>query len=176
MAWVRSAALVALLVGPVALASADEASDPDFAAFLEQIEQTLAATGPGSQVGDRAERYRYAESGWEIRMTMAWTGERWHLLALRLHHPERVEAPEGQWPERYESLLADLDRDTVPDRLVPELIDVPPPDYTPAIPGERRNRRFTADGYWYEARWINEGSFDERASWRLRSYQLVAER
>lgn len=148
--------------------------DPPFTEFMSLVERALETTGPGNQSGDRSELYRYTDSDWEIRMMTLWDGQQWQLLALRLHHPERIDEVEGQWQERYEQLLASIDRDRLPELVLPDLFDVPPPTYNPALPEELRSRRFTHDGFWYEVRWFNAGGVDDRARWALRSYELVA--
>jgi hypothetical protein len=163
-----------VLTGLLMPSTAPAADDPEFDEFTALIERTLAVTGPGAYPGDRSELYRFTESGWEIQMMTLWDGERWQLLALRLHHPQRIEQVEGQWQERYDNLLAGLDRNHLPDLDLPELIDVPAPDYSPALPDELRSRRFNYAGFWYEVRWFNSGGVDERAEWSLRSYELVA--
>ncbi|TVQ35954.1 MAG: hypothetical protein EA370_08855 [Wenzhouxiangella sp.] len=150
------------------------AEPPDFEAFTSLIGQTLATTGPGTYIGDRSELYRYTPDGWEIQMMTVWNETRWHLLALRLHHPERIDEDDGEFHQRYRRLLAALDRDRIADLEMPVLIDVPPPTYFPMVPDELRGRRFTMDGFWYQARWINDGGVDEDARWALRSYELVA--
>lgn len=158
------------LAGNAALAQ----TDPDFPAFSELIDQTLASNGPGVNTGDRSELYRYTQDGWELQLFSAWSGERWLLLALRLHHPARIERGPGQWQDRYHRLLADFSPDWLAAMELPELIDVPPPDYNPAVPEELRSRRFTYEGFWYEARWFNSGGVDDDAVWSLISYDLVA--
>ena len=55
----------------------------------------------------------------------------------------------------------------------PELFDVPPPAYLPALPGEFRTRQFVFEGFWYQASWTNAGGVDEFARWELRSLELV---
>jgi hypothetical protein len=158
-----------------AMAVAREADeDPDFEDFMLQMQHALDSAGAGNYPGDRSELYRYAESGWEMQMMMVWDGEGWLMLALRLHHPERIDSVEGQWQQRYERLLAELDREMIETLDLPELFDVPAPGWNPALPGELRSRRFTYQGFWYEARWINVGGLDEGAEWALRSYELVA--
>lgn len=151
-----------------------EEPDPDFDHFMLTMQQALDGAGSGNHPGDRSELYRYTEDGWEMQMMTVWDGEGWLLLALRLHHPERIEAVEGQWQEHYEHLLRNLNRSMLESLHLPELFDVPPPDWNPAVPGEYRSRRFTYEGFWYEARWINRGGLDGRADWALRSYELVA--
>ena len=166
-----------ILAGLVVLLASIQASadEPDFEAFTSLIGQTLAAAGPGAYIGDRSELYRYTPDGWEIQMMTVWAETRWHLLALRLHHPDRIEEEDGEFHQRYRRLLAAIDRDRVPDLVLPVLIDVPPPSYLPAVPDELRGRSFRMDGFWYQARWINAGGVDMDASWALRSYELVAE-
>ncbi len=148
--------------------------DPDFEAFMILIENTLASTGRGSYPGDRSELYRYTEEGWEIQMMTVWDGESWLVLALRLHHPERIDQVEGEWAIHYQRLLAGMERDHVPELTMPELFDVPAPAWLPALPGELRSRRFDFEGFWYEARWINESTMVDDPHWALRSYELVA--
>jgi hypothetical protein len=160
-----------VLFGSVSASAEDE---PSFEAFMALIEQALNTAGPGNQSGDRSELFRFTETGWEIRMMTLWDGDQWRLLALRMHHPERIDEAEGQWQERYDRLLASIDRDRLPELLLPDLFDVPPPDYNPALPEELRSRSFTHDGFWYEVRWFNAGGVDDRARWALRSYELVA--
>lgn len=150
------------------------ASDPDLGELRPLIEQMLASTGPGSYAGDRSELQRRTESGWEILMLTFWDGDDWQALAVRLHHPERFAADEGAWQQRFDELLASLDRDALPERSLPELIDVPPPTFLPAFPGEHRGRSFAYEGYWYEARWTNTGGLDLNAEWTLSRYRLVA--
>lgn len=148
--------------------------DPAFEEFMGLIEQALEAAGPGNQEGDRSELFRYTESGWEVRMMALWDGTRWQLLALRMHHPDRIAEAEGQWQERYAALLAGIDRNNLPELLMPDLFEVPPPSWNPAMPEELRSRRFTHAGFWYEVRWYNAGGIDDNARWALRSYELVA--
>ncbi len=162
----------ALLLAPSAGAAAGE--DPDFEAFMVLIEQTLGSTGPGSYSGDRSELYRYTDSGWEIQMMIVWDGEHWLVLALRLHHPDRIEEVEGQWLAHYDRLLAGMEREKVPELSMPELFDVPAPAWLPALPGELRSRRFSFGGFWYEARWVNVSTITDDPEWALRSYELVA--
>ncbi len=162
--------LLLLSAGSVAVAE-----EPDFEAFTRLIGQTLASAGPGAYIGDRSELYRFTPDGWEIQMMTVWTETRWHLLALRLHHPDRIEEDEGEFHRRYRELLAAIDRDRVPELILPVLVDVPPPAYLPAVPDELRGRSFRMDGFWYQARWLNAGGVDEDAEWALRSYELVAE-
>lgn len=167
----RLAAALACLL----LAAGLAAAEPDFEDFLRLIQTSLATTGPGGHPGERVEVYRYADSGWEIHIIAGWDGQTWRLLALRLHHPERITAPDERWLARYEALLAAL----TPERLgaleEPELFEVPPPGFLPALPDELRGREFSIGSFWYQARWRNDGGFDEDALWALRSFELVAE-
>jgi hypothetical protein len=148
--------------------------DPDFEAFMILIEQTLDSTGSGSYPGDRSELYRYTDDGWQIQMMTVWDGDYWLVLALRLYHPERIEDVEGQWLAHYQRLLAGMEREQVPELSMPELFDVPVPSWLPALPGEHRSRRFSFQGFWYEARWINKSTMVDDPRWALRSYELVA--
>ena len=100
--------LAILLAFSLATLSARGQDDPDFAAFSDMIEQTLASNGPGINPGDRSELYRYSPEGWELQLFSAWSGQRWLLLALRLHHPDRIERGPGQWQDRYDSLLSEF--------------------------------------------------------------------
>ncbi len=168
---VRWIILLLMLLGSPSVGAEE---DPPFDEFMALIERTLDTTGPGNQAGDRSELFRYTETGWEVRMMTLWDGDQWRLLALRMHHPERITEIEGQWQERYERLLASIDRERLPELPLPDLFDVPPPDYNPALPEELRSRRFTHDGFWYEVRWYNAGGVDDRARWAIRSYELVA--
>lgn len=110
-----------------------------------------------------------------MQLLIAFNAERWQLLALRLHHPERAERTTGQWQERYTSMLKRFRPEWLTQLEAPELIDVPAPNYLPVVPQERRSRRFTYQGYWYEVRWFNSGGLDELADWSLISYDLVLE-
>ena len=148
--------------------------DPDFDQFMLIMQDTLDKAGSGNHPGDRSELYRYSGGGWEMQMMTVWDGEAWLLLALRLHHPERITEVEGQWQQHYDRLIARLNRDMLEELNLPELFDVPAPGWNPAVPGELRSRRFTFQGFWYEARWINRGGVDDFAEWALRSYELVA--
>jgi len=165
--------LTVLLVLSLTANAALGQDDPDFAAFSELIEQTLASNGPGVNPGDRSELYRYTPDGWELQLFSAWSGQRWLLLALRLHHPDRIERGPGQWQDRYDRLLSAFSPAWLEEMELPELIDVPPPHYNPAVPEELRSRRFTYEGFWYEGRWFNSGGVDEDAAWSLISYDLV---
>lgn len=165
--------LVILTAFSLATSAVRGQDDPDFTTFSDLIEQTLASNGPGVNPGDRSELYRYTSDGWELQLFSAWSGERWLLLALRLHHPGRIERGPGQWQDRYDDLLAEFSPDWLAEMELPELIDVPPPDYNPAVPEELRSRRFTYEGFWYEARWFNSGGVDDEAAWSLISYDLV---
>ena len=150
------------------------AAEPDFENFLSLIQSALAATGPGGHPGERVEVYRYADSGWQIHIIAAWDGERWRLLALRLHHPERIDKPDQRWLAQYEVLLARLKPEHLHALEEPELFEVPPPGFLPALPDELRGRQFEIGSFWYQARWRNEGGLDEDARWALRSFELVA--
>lgn len=179
MVAVMNRALILFLFAAV-LATARPASasevdeDPDFDQFMQTMQLALDTAGSGNHPGDRSELYRYTDDGWQMQMMTVWDGEGWLLLALRLHHPDRIEEVEGQWQQRYDRLLMRLNRDLIEDLRLPELFDVPAPGWNPALPGELRSRRFTYEGFWYEARWINYGGVDDFAEWALRSYELVA--
>ena len=162
--------LTALLLAVLPIAT----EQPDFEQLTDLINRTLVSTGQGVHPGDRSEIYRVAPDGWEIQMMTIWAGDDWKLLALRLHHPDQAPSETGEWHERYAHLLQSMDRGQVADFIVPELVEVPPPSFIPALPGELRSRRFAYQGYWYKARWINDGGLDDRAHWTLRSYELVA--
>ncbi|TVR96525.1 MAG: hypothetical protein EA418_05305 [Wenzhouxiangellaceae bacterium] len=163
-----------ILLPLLACVLAVRAGEPDFEEFTALIEATLRDTGPGIHIGDRSELYRYSADGWELQLMAVWSETGWHLLALRLHHPQRIAEDDGEFHARYRRLLAGIDRDRVADLKLPELFEVPPPDYLPALPGELRGRRFSLGGFWYQARWINDGGVDENASWALRSFEVVA--
>lgn len=166
----RSAVALLLLLASVGT----DAVEPDFEHFLDLIRTTLAEAGSGGFGGERLEVYRFADSGWEIRIIAAWDGEDWRLLALRFHHPERIDAPDQRWLERYQHLLAVLEPQDLASLEEPELFEVPRPAFGPAWPGELRTREFNIGSFWYQARWFNDGGFDEQATWVLRSFELVA--
>jgi len=150
------------------------AQDPDFDAFLGLIESALGQTGEASFAGEKTELVRYTEDGWELLMTAAWDGQQWRLLALRLHHPDRIDAPDQRWANQYQALLHELEPQQIEQIEPPALFEVPPPGFMPAFPEEFRSRQFNIGLYWYQARWINTGGFDQDAEWSLRSYELVA--
>jgi len=168
--------IVGLIAGLIAGLSPARslAAEPDFERLQTVISQMLASSGSGTMAGDRSELQRSAAGGWEIRLVTLWDGESWQLLAARLHHPERTGPDDGSWQERFDELIAGLDRNAVSRRPLPELVDVPPPAFLPAFPGEERGRSFEFEGYWYGARWVNDGGLDLNAEWSLRSYELVA--
>lgn len=163
-----------MLLGLWLAAAAGAASEPDFDALEAQIDAALSAAGVGGQPGERIELDRLGHDGWEIRISAAWDGESWRLLALRLHHPERVETPDRSWLERYQALLLGLQPDLLERLERPELFEVPPPAFLPVLPEELRTRQFEFEGYWYQASWFNRGGPDEYARWSLRSFELVA--
>lgn len=163
-----------LLVTVPPLAASELDPDPDFEEFMLIMQHALDTAGSGNHPGDRSELWRFTDLGWEMQMMTVWDGEGWLMLALRLHHPDRIDSVEGQWQRHYDQLLARLDRSLIEDLELPELFDVPAPGWNPAVPGELRSRRFSYEGFWYEARWVNRGGVDERADWALRSYELVA--
>lgn len=165
-------AVLLVMVRPAWASEPDQ--DPDFDQFMLIMQQALDTAGSGNHPGDRSELYRYTDDGWEMQMMTVWDGEGWLLLALRLHHPARIDEVEGQWQQHYDRLLARLSRDMLEALSLPELFDVPAPGWNPAVPGELRSRRFTFQGFWYEVRWINRGGLDDFAEWALRSYELVA--
>lgn len=150
------------------------AAEPDFADFFALIDASLAESGAGGYPGERIDVYRRAESGWEIQIIAAWDGAGWRLLALRLHHPDRIEAADERWLERYELLLASLEVEDLEALEEPELFEVPAPAFLPAWPEELRARQFSIGSFWYQARWFNAGGLDEEARWALRSFELVA--
>lgn len=150
------------------------AQEPDFETFLVVIDAALAQTGSAAHAGERTELVRYAEDGWEILISAAWDGAEWRLLALRLHHPERIDSPDQRWAERYRALLAALAPEQIRDIEPPALFEVPPPSFLPAFPEELRSRQFDIGQFWYQASWFNDGGFNEDASWALRSFELVA--
>lgn len=150
-------------------------SEPDFDALTQLIAAAIQGNGPSQQIGDRTELYRFTPDGWQVQMFAVWSGHRWLLLAAHVSHPDRLQYGQGEWEARYARLLQSYRPDWV-DRLnLPDLFEVPPPDYNPAIPEEVRSRRFVWQGYWYEARWFNSGGVDDAAAWSLVSYDLVAE-
>ncbi|MFP4209033.1 MAG: hypothetical protein ACLFSC_10270 [Wenzhouxiangella sp.] len=146
----------------------------DFDHFIDLIDTALAGAGSASHAGERTELVRFAEDGWEILISAAWDGSQWRLLALRLHHPEQIDAPDRRWSEQYQALLAELEADRIGHIEPPELFEVPPPDFLPVLPEELRARQFDLGQFWYLARWVNTGGFDQDARWALRSYELVA--
>jgi hypothetical protein len=150
------------------------ASDPDLGQLRSQIAQMLASSGPGGYPGDRSELHRRTESGWHVTLLTIWDGENWQLLAARLNHRDRVSADGETWRQRFGELLANLDRDALAERPLPELVEIPPPAFLPALPGEQRGRSFELEGYWYAARWVNTGGLDTNAEWTLSRYELVA--
>ncbi|AKS40684.1 hypothetical protein [Wenzhouxiangella marina] len=156
-------------------ASLSAQDDPDFTRLTSLLSETLAQAGPARQTGDRSEMYRYTDDGWEMQLLAAWSGQRWLLLAAHLDHPERRVGSPGRWEERYRELLRAYAPEWLERLPLPDLFEVPPPGYNPAVPGEVRSRRFTWQGYWYEARWINSGGVDDDAEWSLVSYDLVAQ-
>jgi len=85
------------------------AQDPDFDAFLDLTNSALDQAGNASVPGEKAEWVRYTEEGWQLLMSAAWGGEQWRLLALRIHHPDRIEAPDQRWIEQYQTLLQELE-------------------------------------------------------------------
>lgn len=162
----------ALLV--LLLAAAGAAAEPDFDALLDQVERSLVQAGTGGQPGERIELDRSGPDGWEIRISAGWDGQAWRVLALRLHHPERIETPSPAWLERYRDLLAVLRPEHIAGLDKPELFEVPPPEFTPIMPEEIRTRQFLYGDFWYQASWFNEGGPDDYARWSLRSFELVA--
>lgn len=168
-----------LLLSLLLLAGVAAAEDsPDFERFMALVEQALAGGGAGRHPGERSELYRYTDDGWSLHMMVIWDGERWRLLAVDMAHPERRDAAASEWRDRYQALLGSIRRDGLGDRLrllpEPELFEVPPPDFNPALPEEQRSRRFSHDGFWYEVRWENVGGVDDRARWALLGYSVVA--
>lgn len=153
---------------------AQAATEPDFDALGAQIDSALQGAGSGGQTGERIELDRFAPDGWEIRISAAWDGSSWRVLALRLHHPERIEHAPANWLARYRALLVELPTVDFDELVAPELFDVPPPAYLPALPGELRTRQFEFESFWYQASWTNAGGVDEFARWELRSLELVA--
>lgn len=170
----RLLASLALLGWCLAITAAAETT-PDFDQIETQVFSALQAAGVGGQPGERIELDRFSPDGWEIRISAAWDGESWRPLALRLHHPERVDLPDPSWLERYNSLLAGLEPDHLAGLQAPQLFEVPPPAFLPMLPEETRSRQFVFDGFWYRASWRNVGGPDEFARWRLRSFELVAD-
>ncbi|MEE4330472.1 MAG: hypothetical protein V2J10_06365 [Wenzhouxiangella sp.] len=168
--------LVPLLLAAWApVAHSQSVAEPDFRALTRLIAASIEGNGPALQAGDRTELYRYTPDGWEVQMFAVWSGHRWLLLAAHISHPDRRRYGQGDWEARYAALLESYRPDWV-DRLgLPDLFEVPHPDYNPAVPDEVRSRRFVWQGYWYEARWFNGGGVDDAARWSLVSYDLVAE-
>ncbi|TVS13477.1 MAG: hypothetical protein EA419_01725 [Wenzhouxiangella sp.] len=164
---------VCALVG-IVLSCSLAAAEPDFEDFLALIDTSLIESGAGGFPGERIEIHRIADSGWEIQIIAAWDGTHWRLLALRLHHPERIEAADERWLTRYELLLATLRAEDLEALEEPELFEVPAPAFLPAWPEELRARQFSIGSFWYQARWFNDGGLDEDARWALRSFELVA--
>jgi hypothetical protein len=150
------------------------ASEPDFEDFLALTRTALEETGEASYLGERTELIRFAPAGWEVLISAAWDGAQWRMLALRVSHPERTQTDPGGWAERYRALWAELDPDRIADIHPPELFEVPPPGFLPALPEELRSRQFDIDQFWYQAHWINLGGFNEDAQWALRSFEMVA--
>lgn len=165
---------VLLVAAAVLLSTRLAAQEPDFDEFIALIDAALAQAGSATHPGERTELVRYAKDGWEILISAAWDGAEWRLLALRLHHPERIDAPDQRWSDRYRALLAALAPEQVRDIEPPELFEVPPPGFLPAFPEELRGRQFDIGQFWYQARWFNDGGFDQDARWALRSFELVA--
>jgi hypothetical protein len=163
-----------LIVASIMLSAGLSAQEPDFDEFIVLIDSALEQTGQASHAGERTELVRYAEGGWEILISAAWDGAQWRLLALRLHHPERIDAPDQRWAERYQALLQELAPEQIRDIEPPDLFEVPPPGFLPALPEELRARQFDIDRFWYQASWFNDGGFNEDARWVLRSFELVA--
>lgn len=158
----------------LSLAAAGAAASPDFDALLGQIDHSLRQAGIGGQPGERIELDRFSPDGWEIRISAAWDGQAWRVLALRLHHPERVDTPSLKWLERYQALLNAVTVADIQGLQGPELFEIPAPSFLPVWPGEVRTRQFMFGEFWYQASWSNEGGPDEFATWRLRSFELVA--
>jgi hypothetical protein len=165
----------ALLLGLWLAASASAIAAPDFDALLDQIDRSLVEAGRGGTPGERIELDRFSADGWELRLSAAWDGTVWRLLALRLNHPEWTRGPDRRWLERYRQLLSSLHADDLEHLETPDLFEVPPPDFLPAWPGELRVRQFEIESFWYQASWINEGGPDDYARWSLRSFELVAQ-
>jgi len=167
--------LALLLIAFPPPASTQPVAEPDFEALTRLIAAAVQNNGPAQESGDRAELYRFTPEGWEAQMFAVWSGHRWLLLAAHISHPDLARYGQGEWEDRYEQLLETYSPDWV-DRLgLPDLFEVPPPDYNPAVPNEIRTRRFVWQGYWYEARWFNSGGVDDASFWSLVSYDLVAE-
>jgi hypothetical protein len=166
-------ALMLLLAPPPARPQA--VAEPDFRALTQLIAASVQGNGPALEQGDRTELYRFTPEGWEVQMFAVWSGHRWLLLAAHVSHPDRARYGQGEWESRYRTLLQNYHPDWVDRLRLPDLFEVPPPDYNPAVPDEIRTRRFAWQGYWYEARWFNSGGVDDAASWSLVSYDLVAE-
>ncbi len=164
-----AAALVSIFLTLSALAET-----PEFEEFLALTQSALDETGKASFPGERTELIRFAPGGWEVLISAAWDGEKWRMLALRVYHPERTRTEIRAWTERYQALWTKLDPDRISDINPPELFEVPPPSFLPALPEELRSRQFNIDQFWYQARWINVGGFDQDAQWALHSFELVA--
>lgn len=165
---------LALASAALSISLLASAQDPDFEAFLELTTSALDQAGSASVQGEITELVRYTDDGWQLLMSAAWSGEQWRLLALRIHHPDRVEAPDQRWAEQYETLLRELEPEHISEIEPPALFEVPPPAFLPALPDEFRSRQFDIGLFWYQARWFNTGGFDQDAEWSLRSYELVA--
>jgi len=168
-------ALALLLAAWPLTAGSQTIAEPDFRALTQLISASVQGNGPAPQIGDRSELYRYTPEGWEVQMFAVWSGHRWLLLAVHLSHPDRDHYGQGDWEARYATLLETYRPDWVDRLSLPDLFEVPPPDYNPAVPDEVRSRRFVWQGYWYEVRWFNSGGIDDAAEWSLVSYDLVAE-
>jgi hypothetical protein len=164
----------ALVIAALLISLKAGAQDPDFDAFLDLTTSALEQAGNASIPGEKTELVRYTDDGWQLLISAAWGGEHWRLLALRIHHPDRIEAPDQRWAQQYQTLLRELEPEQIADIEPPELFEVPPPDFLPALPEELRSRQFDIGQFWYQARWINSGGFDHDAEWSLRSYELVA--
>ncbi len=162
------------LLAPLPSARAQAVDAPDFATLTDLIAESVQSSGPAPQTGDRAELYRFTPDGWEVQMFAVWSGYRWLLLAVHVHHPSRSIYGQGEWQSRYAQLLTSYSPDWVERLRLPDLFEVPPPDYNPAVPDEVRSRRFVWQGYWYDVRWFNIGGVDDDAEWELVSYDLVA--
>ncbi|MEN1728944.1 MAG: hypothetical protein AAGJ52_10950 [Pseudomonadota bacterium] len=159
---------------PMERSLAQPVVEPDFDAMTDLMAEALQSNGPAQQPGDRAELYRFTPEGWEVQLFGVWSGERWMLLAANVHHPALERYGQGDWMERYTALLSEYDPEWVERLRIPDLFEVPPPDYLPVVPDEVRSRRFVWQGYWYEARWFNSGGVDIDADWSIVSYDLVA--
>ncbi len=155
-------------------AAAGVAAEPDFQALSAQIDRSLAAAGRGGLPGERLELDQTTSGGWSLRISAAWDGDAWRLLALRLHHPERVDTPDPNWLQRYQTLLAALSPNLIQGLGQAELFTFPAPSFLPVWPGEVRTRQFILEQFWYQSSWFNQGGPDEFASWQLRSFEMVA--